>query len=225
MNICLNCNEIGHEPNARFCHICGTELLGTRSLMRRGIEAIDLGLPSGTKWANMNIGAVRPEELGSYFAWGEIKEKECYDWSSYMHCNGTDEGCYNLGDTICGTKYDVAHMRFGSVWRIPSIEHFMELINNCLFEWIFVNDTPGGCYTSIYNDQSIFLPAAGVRYNSSFGCLHSDGRYWSGTPGSDFNHIACALNFDSQRAYVSNGWGTIWSNRCLGQSVRPVLCI
>lgn len=220
--MCPNCNATDHEEGTRFCHVCGAKLSGSISILR-DIEAIDLGLPSGTRWANMNIGAKKPEECGSYFAWGEIEEKEYYEWSSYIHCNGKDDGCRNLGNTICGTKYDVAHMRSGSVWRIPSIEHFIELINNCLFEWIFVNDTPGGCFTSIYNDQSIFLPAAGVRYNSSSGCLHSDGRYWSGTPGSDFNHIACALNFDSQGAHASNGWGAIWSNRCLGQSIRPVL--
>lgn len=221
--VCHICNAKSYEPNARFCHICGAELSGTISSAQRDIEPVDLGLPSGTKWANMNIGAVRPEDMGGYFAWGDIKEKESYDWSTYIHCNGTDDGCYNLGNTICGTKYDVAYMRSGGIWRLPSLEQLIELVGNCLFEWIFVGNTPGGRFTSIYNDQSIFLPAAGVRFNSRSGCLHSDGRYWSGTPGSDFDHIACALNFDNQGAHASNGWGAIWSNRYLGQSVRPVL--
>ncbi len=221
--ICPNCNETEHEPNAKFCHVCGAELPDAITLYYGDIEAVDLGLPSGTKWANKNIGAIHPEDVGSYFAWGKIKEKEHYNWATYNHCNGTDDGCFNLGNTISGTEYDVAHVRLGGLWRIPSFEQITELLNNCLFEWIFVNNTPGGLFTSIYNDQSIFLPAAGIRFNNKSGCLHSDGRYWSGTPGSDFNHIACALNFDSQGAHASNGWGAIWSNRYLGQSVRPVL--
>lgn len=68
--ICPNCNETEHEPNAKFCHVCGAELSGLISSMLRDIKAIDLGLPSGTKWANMNIGASRPEDTGSYFALG-----------------------------------------------------------------------------------------------------------------------------------------------------------
>lgn len=176
--------------------MCGAELPDAITLYYGDIEAVDLGLPSGTKWANKNIGAIRPEDVGSYFAWGEIKEKEHYNWATYNHCNGTDDGCFNLGNTISGTEYDVAHVRLGGLWRIPSFEQITELVNNCLFEWIFVNNTPGGLFTSIYNDQSIFLPAAGLRHNSESGCFHSDGRYWSCTPGRDFNHIACALNLD-----------------------------
>lgn len=221
--VCHICNAEFHEPNAKFCHICGAELIGALSSMLQGIEAIDLELPSGTKWANMNLGATHPEGLGSYFAWGEIEEKGIYDWSSYIHCNGTADDCHNLGNTISGTKYDAAFMRSGGIWRIPTFEQIKELVSNCLFEWGFVNNTPGGCFTSIYNNQSIFLPAAGIRFDSRSGCLHSDGRYWSGTQGSDFGNIACALNFDSQRAYASNGWGAIWSERSLGQSIRPVL--
>jgi len=47
-----------------------------------GVEAVDLGLPSGTKWANMNVGAEKPEDYGSYFAWGETKTKNVYNWDT-----------------------------------------------------------------------------------------------------------------------------------------------
>ncbi|MBQ6065098.1 MAG: hypothetical protein IJK87_15950 [Prevotella sp.] len=67
-------------------------------------EAIDLGLPSGIKWASCNVGATKPEEYGGYYAWGETEEKEVYDWSTYLHCDGSYNTCYDLGSCISGTS-------------------------------------------------------------------------------------------------------------------------
>ena len=47
-------------------------------------EAVDLGLPSGTKWASWNVGATKPEDYGGYYSWGETEEKEVYDWTSSL---------------------------------------------------------------------------------------------------------------------------------------------
>lgn len=69
---------------------------------------IDLGLPSGTKWACCNVGANMPERPGGFYAWGETEEKEVYDWSTYIHCDGSMETCHDLGENIAGTQYDVA---------------------------------------------------------------------------------------------------------------------
>ena len=45
---------------------------------------IDLGLPSGTKWACCNVGATAPQGDGGYYAWGETDEKDVYDWTAYI---------------------------------------------------------------------------------------------------------------------------------------------
>lgn len=50
-----------------------------------GHEYVDLGLPSGLKWATCNVGATTPEEYGDYFAWGEVEPKETYSWSTYKY--------------------------------------------------------------------------------------------------------------------------------------------
>ena len=70
-----------------------------------GVEAVDLGLPSGTKWANMNVGATKVTGFGTYFAWGETKgytvntenngdegatfDKNLFNWETYVWCKGT----------------------------------------------------------------------------------------------------------------------------------------
>lgn len=234
--ICPNCNETEHEPGAKFCHMCGYRFQNSNNFGRvkeiakplskewRVIEAIaiDLGLPSGTKWAPCNVGATEIYECGGYYAWGETSQKDVYDWNSYIHCDGSDNSCHNLGSNICLSKFDVAHIKWGGKWQMPAYEQFKELVDFCTYEWTNLYGIPGGKFTGP-NGKSIFFPAAGLRYNSSFGCRENDGRYWSGTIGRDFPETACALNFNSDGADCSSGWGGIWSNRYLGQSVRPVL--
>lgn len=86
-------------------------------------EAIDLGLPSGLKWASCNVGASSPEEYGGYFAWGEIEEKSDYSWDTYKWCKGSSESmtkyCTNSNygtvdnKTILDPEDDVAHVKWG----------------------------------------------------------------------------------------------------------------
>ena len=150
---CPNCNATDHELGARFCHVCGASLVdiiqpqeiffevsnpmsrSVDSFAPSGVEAIDLGLPSGTKWASCNVGATRPEECGVYYAWGETMQKDVYDWGSYTYCDGSGRfnSCYNIGDSICGTQYDAAHINMGRNWRMPTIDQIHELISHCIY--------------------------------------------------------------------------------------------
>lgn len=72
-----------------------------------GHEYVDLGLPSGLKWATCNVGASCPEEYGQYFAWGETEQK-----AEFMNAN-----CLTLdrefGDIGGNPKYDVARAKWG----------------------------------------------------------------------------------------------------------------
>ena len=96
---------------------------------------IDLGLPSGTKWACSNVDddatKQSPTNYGSYYAWGETKEKKVYDWSTYIHCDGTLETCHDIGSDIGGTQYDVAHVKWGGNWQMPTRKQIEELIEKC----------------------------------------------------------------------------------------------
>ena len=209
-----DCNATDHEPGAKYCHKCGYLLVNDNSsYIERpkqenrynlssapvGVEAVDLGLPSGTKWASCNVGATKPEEYGGYYAWGETEEKEKIDWKTYIHCDGSSEPCHNLGSDISGTEYDVAHVKWGGNWCMPTWDDIKELLDNCTKEWTTHNGVKGYKLTNKINGNSIFLPAAGYRWDGGLYFACSEGEYWSSTrsPSDADADCACHLFFYS----------------------------
>lgn len=166
-------------------------------------QAVDLGL--SVKWASWNVGASKPEDYGAYYAWGETKEKDTYDWSTYLYINRDVEEDYWDGDSIvykyqrigktvnsdkryaeisiCGTKFDVARTEWGGKWRMPTNEEVTELLK-CDKQRSELNGVEGWYFTGP-NGNKIFLPSAGYKdeYGTSYnmkdwrgtGCM-----YWSG---------------------------------------------
>lgn len=195
-----------------------------------GVEMVDLGLPSGIKWANMNVGATKPEEFGGYFSWGEIKTKDFYAWSTYKWCKGSYDtqtkyctsSSYGTVDnkTTLEPEDDAAHVNRGGNWRMPTKAEQDELRNtdNCTWEWkTNYNGTGVNGYlvTSKKNGNSIFLPASGYR-GSSVNYVGSLGYYWSSSLDEGDSNYARYLYFNSD--YV----GSHVSSRYDGLSVRPV---
>ena len=185
-------------------------------------EYVDLGLPSGTKWATCNVGASKPEEYGDYFAWGETTPKSTYDWSTYFDTdnNGsTFKKYYNNGGlTELQPADDAATANWGSGWKMPSRAQFSELFNSSYTtsERTKLNGVYGLKVTSKSNDNSIFLPAAGVRWNDDLGYAGSYGYFWSSSLHPDRDSGAYLLGFDS------GGWSMKYNGRYDGQSVRAV---
>ncbi len=192
-----------------------------------GAQAVDLGLPSGLKWANMNVGATSPEDYGDYFAWGETTTKDTYDWSTYKWCNGSNttltKYCNNSdygyngftdGKTVLDMDDDAARANWGGEWRMPTKAECQELIDNTTSEWTTQNGVNGRKFKSKSNGNYIFLPAAGYRWRGELGDVGSYGYYWSSTPSGE--GCAYGLNFGSGSA---NWYGI---GRSGGQSVRPV---
>ena len=190
-------------------------------MMHNGHEYVDLGLPSGTLWATCNVGATKPEEYGDYFAWGETQPKSTYDWGTYKYCNGsltsltkycTDSYYGTVDDkTTLELSDDAANYNWGGAWRMPTMLEWSELIDNCSWTWADYGHVVTGP-----NGNSIFLPAAGCRYDSSLLSVGSYGDYWSSSLDTNSPYYAYYLSFFSD--YV--GWGN--DNRCCGRSVRPV---
>ncbi len=174
-----------------------------------GHEYVDLGLPSGLKWATCNVGASKPEEYGNYYAWGETSTK-----SSYTSDNSKTYG-KQMYDIKGNSQYDAARSNWGGNWRMPTKTEMQELINNCTWEWMTQNGKNGYKVTGP-NGNKIFLPAAGYRLGSSLYCAGERGFYWSSTPNESNSSTACSLCFDSSKHGVDYG------NRSGGQSVRPV---
>ena len=175
-------------------------------------HAIDLGI--GVKWACCNVGASSPDEYGCYYAWGETEEKSYYNWETYKYYNSST-GYQSLGSDIAGTHYDVAHVKWGGGWRMPSYDQIIDLFNQCTSEWTTLNGVKGRKFTGP-NGASIFLPAAGNRWSDNTNYAGSHGYCWSSTQGPDNSSNACYLSFYS--GYVD--WSS--NTRYYGQSVRPV---
>lgn len=174
---------------------------------------IDLGLPSGTKWACCNVGASAPEEYGNYYAWGEIQPKNVYNSDTYQYYQN---GNYvNIGSDIAGTQYDAATANWGAPWRMPSQTQIQELLDNCTSTWTTQNGVNGQKFAGP-NGGAIFLPAAGCRRDSGLGDAGSLGFCWSSTLDGGFPLIAYGLGFNSSHAYRDEDF------RNNGQSVRPV---
>ena len=192
-----------------------------------GHEYVDLGLPSGIKWATCNVGADSPEDYGDYFAWGEVKPKKEYSEYNYKHVNISEESVFlglgkreiknyfNIGDNISGTEYDAASANWGGSWRLPTKAECEELNNKCTWKWTTKKRVRGYNVTGP-NGNSIFLPAAGCRLGSSLGSAGELGYYWSSTPDESNGYSAYDLSFNSWYHRVS------WHGRYDGQSVRPV---
>ena len=124
-----------------------------------GHEYVDLGLPSGLKWATCNVGANRSEETGDYFAWGETTPMKKED------ININTEKMFI--EKICGTDLDAATIQWGKPWRIPTFFELEELINNCKWECQIYNRYKNKGYKVIGpNGNSIFLPVSEKEFAS-----------------------------------------------------------
>ena len=179
-------------------------------------HAIDLCLPSGTKWACCNVGASAPEGYGNYYAWGETSTKSVYSWDKYQHLSSWGDAV-NIGSDIAGTQYDAATANWGGPWHMPTLAQTQELLDNTTSVWITENGLYGRKFTGS-NGYAVFLPAAG--YCS---CRHEPdelgqlGNYWSSS--LDENNPLCAyiMNFYFGDVYCGVSYG-----RVDGLSVRPV---
>lgn len=177
-----------------------------------GHDYVDLGLPSGVKWATRNVGAEKPEDYGDYFAWGETSPKAEYTWENSV------TWAEQMSDISGNAQYDAATANWDGGWRMPTKDEMQELVFNCEWEWAQINGVNGARVVGP-NGHCIFLPAAGTRQGSSLYSEGSAGWYWSSTP-SDFYYEyigACSLDFSG-----GGGWVYSVDYRSYGLTVRPI---
>ena len=201
-----------------------------RSVHFRLRESVDLGL--SVKWATCNVGANKPEEYGDYYAWGETEPKDFYFWDTYKYCDGTSNSLTKYTDSAYGKdgfsdnksvldpEDDVAHVKWGGNWRIPTKEELEELRTKCTWTSTTLNGVKGYSVTSNvdgYTDRSIFLPATGMRIRQWTLNTDTIGRFWGNSIVTGDDYDAVYLDFD-----FSRGPGRSSIIRCLGQCVRPV---
>lgn len=181
-------------------------------------HAIDLGLPSGTKWNCCNIGASTPNSFGDYYAWGEVKTWQPF---SYSYCIYPIPGQFtgneqytDIGSDISGTIYDVVHAKMGDTWRIPTSNQIFELDRYCSWEW-GLNNGVLGYFVKGPNGRQIFLPATGQQRDDGAIFFKGDtfGSYWVSNGG--FKAVASALMFTKEDRFLTG------NNKGMGLSIRP----
>ncbi len=206
------------------------------------MEYVDLGLPSGLKWAKCNLGATKPSDYGYYYAWGETTPKTDCSWATYKWmqtgqsdwkyitkytvADGKTEAIwYDAGGNFIGDNKttleaadDAATATLGSHWRMPTFAEIQELLGHCIWTWTIQDGKNGYEVKSKTNSNSIFLPAAGIREGSEFDSAGSAGIYWSSSLHEASSHSARDLNFNSG----GKGWHHFGRYRCYGFPIRPV---
>lgn len=181
-------------------------------------------------WAECNLGAEKPEEYGDYYAWGEVYTKNRYSWNTYAFWTSgysyrdLQFSKYNTSGsngpvdkkTVLEPEDDVAYVKLGGKWRMPTRAEWVELENNCTSTWTSQNGVKGRKVTGP-NGNSIFLPAAGYKDGTSLSYASTFGVYWSSSLNTDRPDDAWSLGFDSEDMGMFSGY-----YRYHGISVRPV---
>ena len=208
--------------------------------------SVDLGIvmPRGDGttyklfWATSNLCesglCAKPEDYGDYFAWGETSTKSDYSWLTYKFrtsgdfydnvklskyvTNSTSYGTID-NKTVLDQEDDVAHVKLGGNWRMPTYTEWMILKSECTSTWTTQNGVKGLLFTAT-NGKSIFLPASGYMDGRDHGEAGSTGEYWSSSLSNDFPSRAWSFFFDSYEFGSYNGAAI--ELRYGGLSVRPV---
>lgn len=216
-----------------------------RNNYHNGYEYVDLGLPSRLMWATCNIGAEKSDECGLYFAWGEVEGHGVYSSDNYLflydtykwgHWNslGSDYTIYKYNanaekghNSVVDYKFildeedDAAVANWGGKWRMPTEIECQELLDNCTLTWTNRNNINGFELVSKLNGNSIFLPAAGIRYEETLSGKNESLKYWAATcynygfaPAEAF----CLENWYKPEDGAFVGYGERWQ----GMPIRPV---
>ena len=211
----------------------GKDAQGAMDFVRRNIEAgrepvefdltkkddympvaVDLGLPSGVKWADRNVGAASPEDPGLFFSWGNVEGVEIGKACNFFEEAYAETECAKLKGDL-DAAHDAATVNLGVPWRMPTDKEFQELYDNCDWEWTTENGYYGVRFTSRINGKSIFFSASGDGAGSSWYSRGSLGFYWSRS----------FLSSRYARSLVFNSGGVSpqdYYDRYFGFAVRPV---
>ena len=167
--------------------------MANKKINNNGFEYVDLGLPSGTLWATMNVGASKPSDAGLYFQWGDTvgytadqvgtgegQKKSASDESDYKFGVYPNYSKYTTTGATLELEDDAAHVNMGGKWHMPSPTQIQELIDNTTSEWTEQDDVKGRLFTSKKEmSKSIFIPAAGIAWEGSVKGSGDGGLIWT----------------------------------------------
>ena len=221
-------NNISNEERIKRLKLnCSLHADGKVRYFHQGNEYVDLGLPSGTLWATMNVGATKPEEYGLYFQWGDTQgyadvSAKRFKWSNYKYGDDSRNFTkYNAidGKTVLDLEDDAVAANWGGNWHMPTETQLQELLHtrNCTNIWTTVNGVNGNLFTSVKNGNTLFIPAAGNAGYSSIRGAGECGSVWSNSLYSYNVERGRYLYFDYSYICFGNNY------RFFGRSVRGVI--
>ena len=193
-----------------------------------GHDYVDLGLPSGTLWATMNVGASKASDAGLYFQWGDTvgytaaqvgKDKQfASDWSDYKWGKFPNYTKYTTTGAPLDLEDDAAHVHMGGDWHIPTPSQINELINETTSDWTTQDGVNGRLFTSKTDpSKSIFFPAAGYAWDGSVQDSGDYGSVWSSMLDTDY------VDGGQHLYFYSGNVNLYYYSRCGGLSVRGVV--
>lgn len=193
---------------------------------------VDLGLPSGTLWATMNVGASKSSDAGLYFQWGDTsgftadqvgngEGKKPFKWTDYKFNPSGDGKTFTKYTTTGATlelEDDAAHVNMGGDWHMPTPSQIKELVDNTINTWTTQDGVNGRLFTSKTDtSKSVFIPAVGYAWGDSLGSVGGEAGVWTSTLDTFDVDYGQDLDFDSSIFYLSSTY------RNLGFSVRGVI--
>lgn len=216
------------KPNVSLCDDNGSVYYNYPPEPKpNGHDYVDLGLPSHTLWATMNVGARKPSDVGLYFQWGDTKgytadqvgKDKQFSWSDYKwSIDGSSSNFrkYTTTGAALELEDDAAHANMGGSWHMPTPEQIQELLDNTTNTWTAQDEVNGRLFIS-KNGNSIFIPAVGVAWDGSLG--------YSGVGGYVWSSLLSAGNVDGGQylGFFSVDAGLYSDYRNIGFSVRGVL--
>ena len=175
-------------------------------MKHNGFEYVDLGLPSGTKWAKYNVGAYSETDNGLYFPFGGTVglDSPYYEGNFDSHklkFNGDKKATLHLDN-------DAAHIHMGGKWHMPTKEQFEELLDekNTVSTWIYdycIREVSGRLFRSRINDETLFIPANGFISNHQYVQNGQTCSLW--TSSIDFSSVYNCTDFfcDKYNTYLA----------------------
>ena len=211
--------EVGKTYYYRaFVHPDGDEYAYGEVMQFRLFEMVDLDLPSGRLWANMDLGAMMPEDNGDYYAWGELQPKNTYTTANYQFYR--NDTYIHIGEDIGGTEYDPATMNLSRLWRLPTREECVELCDYC--NWTQENVNGVSCYKASsmkHPEKYIYLPKTQLLNGTSWEYGNSGLFMASNLRELSVEHCLY-LYGNNHEAGTNNG-----EYRYKGMTVRPIAAV
>ena len=192
-------------PNVSFCLDTPNVVYYNPYDPYAGHEYVDLGLPSGTKWATMNVGASSETDYGNYYQYGK-------GVAQYAATSGKSN--YSGTESPLATSADTVAQVWGGQWHMPTRTQFEELTANTTYEWTTINGVNGGKFTS-QNGNYVFFAGAGYWSSGRQSNVGSYGHYWSSSPLNRGRSYSLVFNDGRKGVYTDD--------RPCGYSVRGVV--